>query len=231
MRDLDNLVFAHRGVYNNLNTVENSCKAFKKALDKNLNIELDVHITKDNELIVFHDYNLFRLTGKNKLVKNCTYDELCKLNLLDTKDKIPLLSEVLTLINGKVIIDIEIKNTNKKNLTLKLLDELLSIYNGKFIIQSFYTKYITIINSKYPLYKKGLLISVPEVLLDYIINSSFFIKFLKLDFIAYNKELAKSKKVQMLRKSIPIFIWTIKNEKEMNSFSKYADSFIMNFRY
>jgi len=55
---LDNLLFAHRGVHNNVDIPENSIKAFKYAIENNLNIELDVQLTKDNTLVVFHDENL-----------------------------------------------------------------------------------------------------------------------------------------------------------------------------
>ena len=80
--NLKNLVIAHRGIHNNLNIPENSIKAFKRALDKNIPIEIDIHLTKDNKLVVFHDKNLFRMTGVNKLIRKCNYNELKELRLL-----------------------------------------------------------------------------------------------------------------------------------------------------
>ena len=53
-----NKIIAHRGIFNNLNIPENSIKSFKKALRLGYPIELDVHLTKDNILVVFHDHNL-----------------------------------------------------------------------------------------------------------------------------------------------------------------------------
>ena len=96
---------AHRGVHNNIDVPENSLLAFKKAKDLNLPIELDIQITKDNQIIVFHDYNLKRMTNIDKNIKDCTYQELTTIKLLKTKEKIPLLKEVLKLINGKVLLE------------------------------------------------------------------------------------------------------------------------------
>ena len=61
--EFQNLIFAHRGVHNNIDIPENSLLSFKKALKNNLNIEIDVQLTKDNVLIVFHDNNFKRMTG------------------------------------------------------------------------------------------------------------------------------------------------------------------------
>ena len=53
---------AHRGSHN-LNSPENSMKAFENAIKNNYAIELDVHILKDNNIVVFHDKNLERMTS------------------------------------------------------------------------------------------------------------------------------------------------------------------------
>ena len=50
-------IYAHRGLFDNKKIVENTISAFKKALLDNLNIELDIRVTKDNKIIVFHDFN------------------------------------------------------------------------------------------------------------------------------------------------------------------------------
>ena len=64
---------AHRG-YHNERFTENGLNAFKNALDNDLAIELDVHLTKDNELIVCHDPNLVRTTSKEGIIENLTLE-------------------------------------------------------------------------------------------------------------------------------------------------------------
>ena len=72
----NNLIIAHRGVHDNKNTPENSLKAFYKALIEKYPIELDIQLTKDNEIVVFHDKNLKRMTGVDKNVSDLTLDEI-----------------------------------------------------------------------------------------------------------------------------------------------------------
>lgn len=78
------LIMAHRGVYNNVDIPENSLLAFKEALKLNYPIELDINITKDNVIVVFHDDNLLRMTSLDKKINNITYNEIKNLSLLDT---------------------------------------------------------------------------------------------------------------------------------------------------
>ncbi len=109
----ENLI-AHRGYHNmKAGIPENSVGAFEKAIENHYMIELDVHILKDNKIIVFHDDNLERMTGVKKQLKNCTYEEIKDLKLNKTNYTIPLFEEVLKLIDGKVPILIELKTDVK----------------------------------------------------------------------------------------------------------------------
>jgi glycerophosphoryl diester phosphodiesterase len=90
MKDLNwllNVPIAHRGCHSS-DIPENSMAAFSEAIKHGFNIELDVHKTKDDILIVFHDNNLFRLTSFNKIVEDCTYSEIQKLVLNKTNERI-----------------------------------------------------------------------------------------------------------------------------------------------
>ena len=119
MKDLKFLketIIAHRGVHNEKDIIENSLEAFKEAVNKNYIIELDVHFLKDGEVVVFHDDNIERMTGINKNLKDCTYDEIRNIKLLNKNTYIPKFSDVLKLVDGKVPILIELKNDNKVGL-------------------------------------------------------------------------------------------------------------------
>lgn len=76
---------------------ENSMEAFYLAVRHGYGAELDVHLTKDGTLPVFHDTNLLRVCGVNEEIENLTRSELRKLRLLDTDSGIPELSQVLDL--------------------------------------------------------------------------------------------------------------------------------------
>lgn len=213
----NNIIMSHRGIYNNKEVPENSLLAFKKSIKYNYPIELDINITKDNVLIVFHDNNLKRMTGINKNIKDITYNELRKLYLINTKEKIPTIEEVLKLVNGKVLLNIEIKKNNKYKLAIDKLIKILNTYTGNYIIQSFDHKILLYLNNKYPNIKKGLLI--PNInknkTFKYIYNI-LIIKICNIDFISISKKLANKKRY----KKYPTYIWTIKSLEELNHYNK-----------
>lgn len=105
--------YAHRGLYNVREGIaENTLPAFQRALDKNCGIELDIHLTRDGELVVFHDDNLVRACDSSLKVDESTLKELQSHTLFDTDQTMPLFSEVLSLVDGKVPLLIELKTDN-----------------------------------------------------------------------------------------------------------------------
>ena len=89
--------------------------------------------------MVFHDSTLSRMCGIDIRVRDKTYAELCQLTLLHTTCKIPLLSEVLHLVDGRVPLLIEIKLPVFSTLTCRLTNDLLKKYKGAYCIESFNT--------------------------------------------------------------------------------------------
>ena len=134
-RDLLRRPFAHRGVHGEY--PENSKPAFEKAVKMNLGIELDIHITKDNKLVVFHDDNLKRMTGEDEYIKFLTYEQIKSYKLKDGEYTIPLLNEVLKTVKGRVPILIEIKTNNDMKRLVPQLKQELESYEGAVFIQSF----------------------------------------------------------------------------------------------
>ncbi len=137
---LDNLYIAHRGLHGlSENTPENSLEAYKKAVEFGYAIEIDIHLTKDGEVVVFHDDTLNRVCGVDGKVEEKTLAELKQLRLLGTDCEIPTLQECLDTVNGKVPLLIEFKCVSLKCDDLcNAANEILSKYNGKYLIQSFY---------------------------------------------------------------------------------------------
>ena len=215
-------IIAHRGVFNNKEVPENSVKAFSKAVNLNIDVEFDVQITKDNILVVFHDDNLKRMTGVNKKLEDCTYDEIKNLKLLDTEEVIPTVDEVFKTINNKVFMDIEIKNNKRYKVLCDLLVEKLKVYNN-YSLKSFNPMIVRYINKKYPDINIGYLIGdkYDFKILKYILPSRFIIKYSKCDFISISKKLLNKKKFKELSKVYPTQIWTIKDMQEITD-DKYT---------
>ena len=127
---------AHRGLFNS-NYPENSLSAFENAVKNNYGIELDIQFTKDKKIVVFHDDNLERMTNDKRNVNELLYEELRNLKLLNSNESIPLFEDVLSLVNGKVPLIIEIKNCDNIIELGQETYKLLKSYKGKFVVESF----------------------------------------------------------------------------------------------
>ncbi len=132
-------VYAHRGFYDNLTDApENSLRAFKKAVEKRYGIELDVQLTLDEKVVVFHDNDLKRVCGIDAPVNSFTYEELKKFHICGSEEKIPLFTEVLDVVDGKVPLIVEIKMVDAKIRICELANDILMNYNGKYMVESFH---------------------------------------------------------------------------------------------
>ena len=129
--------YAHRGLHE-ANIPENSLPAFERVRKSGYGVELDIQMTKDGKLVVFHDNSLERMCGFEGHICNLTYEELGKLTLGDTDEKIPLFSTVLeTLQDVDLICEIKSNNGIKNdNLCAKVYAELRK-YRGNYCIESF----------------------------------------------------------------------------------------------
>ena len=211
-----NKIIAHRGVFDNKSVPENSMLSFKNAIKYNYPIELDVQLTKDNKLVVFHDDNLLRMTGYDKLLQESNYFEISNLKLLNTNEKIPTFSDVLKLINNRVFLDIEVKNTKRINETCDLLMKELINYSN-YSIKSFNPFIVRFIKKNYPSVRCGYLISSKynKRILS-LCKSNFFIKYSMCDFLSLDKKLLKKDKFKNLSSKYPLQVWTIKKKEDVN---------------
>ena len=232
MKDLEFLkenVIAHRGIHDNKNIVENSIPAFKECLKEKVSIELDVHLLKDNEIVVIHDDNLKRLTRNKKRLKDLTYDQIKDLKLLGTEEHIPTLKEVLDLVDGKVPLIIELKYDNLPFKLEKEVVKLLDNYNGKFAIKSFHPLIVYWFKKNRPDYIRGLLVpSDGQELKRKILHSMIASYFVKPDFISVDIRRNNNK---LLEKNIPVLAWTITNQEDYDlNINKYTNLIIDNFK-
>lgn len=152
------LVIAHRGA-SNLAT-ENTLKAFQKAIELGADyIEFDVHQSKDGEIIILHDANTFRMTGKNGIIKSMTIKELKQLKL-HNGEKIPTLQEVIQVAKGKIKLLCELKSKGTALNVVKILREKDMI--DSTIIQSFYVEELLEFKNIEPNLNLGLIVPITE---------------------------------------------------------------------
>ena len=213
--NINNKIIAHRGIFNNKTIVENTMEAFEKAIEKEIPFELDVQLTKDDKIVVFHDDDLKRLTNKRIVIQDTNYDELKDIKLLDTNAHIPLLKNVLKKNKDKVLIDIEIKNSKRwKTLVNKLMIELKPYVN--YIIKSFNPRIVRYIKKNYSWVNVGLLVqdNYPSKIKKQFNQSKAIINYCNPDFIAISKKLVKTDYMKKI-KNKQVFIWTINNLLEI----------------
>lgn len=130
--------FAHRGLHKKDKTIpENSLAAFERASSYGYGMELDVQLSKDGQVVVFHDDTLNRVCGVEARVDEKTYDELRQLSLCGTTQTIPLFSEVLKTVRGRGPLIVELKNGKNNEELCEKTYALLKKYSGEYCIESF----------------------------------------------------------------------------------------------
>ncbi len=209
---------AHRGLWNK-DVSENSLKAFELALKNKVAIELDIHLTKDNDLVVIHDEKLERLTGKSGIVEHLTTAELQgNFNLLDGQ-KIPRFEEVLKLVNEQVPILVELKVYEKNYKALaKKTEEVLSKYikdKKNIVLISFDPR------SLWPFKGKGYI----RLLLVAKSDEYTFTLFKRtVEGLDVEKVLFDEKRVRRYGKRHFMNCWTIQKEEDIKKVLPYADT-------
>ena len=165
------VIFAHRGASSH--APENTLAAFQLAIDQGAKaIELDVQLTLDQEVVVFHDVRLQRITNGTGKVMDLTLQEIKELSTgisfspAYQSQSIPTLEEVLDYLPNDIFINIEMKNLHSP--LNDLPDKIASIVTAnnaqnRVLISSFNTVALlkmSLANSSLPL---GLLLRRPII--------------------------------------------------------------------
>ena len=235
MEKFKQIKYAHRGLHD-ATKAENSISAFAAAKEMGFGIELDVRLSKDGELVVFHDDNLTRVAGIDGKVIDFTAEELSKMSLSGTSDGVPTLREVLDLIDGAVPLIIEIKmNGDEKGISEKLM-EVIEGYKGDYAVESFNPIALKIVRRMRPDILRGILST--EYLKDekhkgsilYALLQHLMLNFMvRPDFIAYDKRGYKVEGLRFVRRSFgtALIAWTVKSaEEERDAISHGFDTVI-----
>lgn len=128
--------FAHRGLFD-ADRPENSLPAIAAAVEAGYPVEIDVQVTADGRALVFHDWNLKRLTGRDARVAQVPDAEVERLRLQGSNEKIPRLEEVLEVVAGREAVLLEIKNRRYPSALEPEVSRIIRRYQGPLAIQSF----------------------------------------------------------------------------------------------
>ena len=221
---------AHRGLHNK-DLPENSLGAFANAIEYGHPIELDVQLIADGTVVVFHDYALSRMTGRDGYTKNLIASELHDYKLNKTEFSIPTLNEVLNLVDGSVPLLIEIKNEGKIGELESALYNLLKNYKGEYAVQSFNPYSLEWFKNNAPEVWRGQLSSYFRKS-ELPFFKRFALKRMLLNkrvscphFISYDARFLPNSYVKHF-KTLPLLAWTIRSQSEYMKVVKYCDNII-----
>ena len=232
---LRNWHYAHRGFHDNKSAApENSMAAFKKAVEAGYGIEFDVQLTKDRVPVVFHDETLKRVCGAPGKVRDYTYVQLRQFTLCESEERIPLFSEVLKMVDGKVPLIIEIKIHEEYTKVCKCVDAVLKQYDGPYCIESFHPQAVLWYKQNRPRVIRGQLSSdlnagEKKFSWGYFAVTHLLTNFLsKPDFIAYDHKYSNNVSRILCRKLYKALsvAWTIRSQEGLNRVRDEYELFI-----
>ncbi len=234
MEEFKGWYYAHRGLHDNPSDApENSAKAMRLAVENGYGIELDVQLTKDEKVVVFHDNTLKRLCGVDANVNSMTYEELRQLRLLDSNEKIPLLSEVLKMIDGKVPFIMEVKMVNSRTRVCELADKELRGYEGLYCMESFHPFAVRWYRKNRPDVIRGQLSAnfkkegQKEGVQEWLVHQLLINVLGRPDFVAYSHKSASNLSRRLTRRmGATAAAWTIRSQEELDRNRKNFDLFI-----
>ncbi len=213
--------YAHRGLHDD-EVPENSLLAFERAVEGGFGIELDVRLSQDGKLVVFHDESLRRMVGIHGNTTDYTAVELAGMSLKGTEETIPQLKEVLDLVDGRVPLLIEIKENAKEKGVAEELAMLLRSYEGPYIIESFNPLSLHRFAKVLPHVPRGILSEEYLRYPEFHEPLFFFLQYLMLNrvcrptFVAFRKNQVKWNPSFHLARLMgaATFAWTVRSEEE-----------------
>ena len=200
----------HRGIVSK-KYQENLLKSFEQSFKKGFGIETDIHATKDNEFICFHDFTLRRIFKRKESVKSLSYLQIKNISEKQRKP-VPTLKNLLKSSKNKYFLFIEIKPTFSIKQIKKLLNETKKYKKCVFI--SFKHKNIFNILKLNKKTKVGLSFSPPNSVRSIIQKS----KNKKINCLILDKFYLKNKKINEIK--LNKYFYTVKKRSEFKKYSK-----------
>ena len=231
----DHTLYGHRGLHSNDSKYpENSPIAFRLAREAGYGVELDIQLTADKQVVVFHDDTLLRMCGVDRRVDELTYEELQQYTLLDSSEHIPLLTEVLDVLDGVTLL-CELKPMRSyTDMTLcEIALPILNSYKGKFCIESFNPMMVRWFRRNAPEVIRGILSKKftdedhVAPILGFCLGALMTNCLGRPDFIAYMHTDRHSPAFRLCRRLNAMTIaWTIKKPEEAALCAKDFDTII-----
>jgi len=219
--------YAHRGLHGG-GRVENSPSAFAAAIERGLGIECDVQRSRDGQAMVFHDWELDRLTGESGPVKARDAAELRGIKLSGGNDTIPTLPQLLAQVARRVPLLIEIKSKREVHYTPLCLAvrRALEGYRGPAAVMSFDPRVVRWFRDNAPHIVRGLVVTEE----GHRTFSGRYRRHLSLwrgkpEFLAYDvRDLPSRFAIAQRRRGFPLLTWTVRSQELAERARAHADA-------
>lgn len=188
---------------------ENTLGSFKKAIELGVDqIELDVHFSKEGELMVIHDEKLDRTTNGKGFVKDFTLTELKRLDA-GKGEEIPTLQEVIDLVKDKgIFLQVELKELNMGKYVLDLIQK--NNFEERVMIISFLHEELRKIKELNPRVKTGILIGQGSI------DPLKRLREIKADAASMRHTLVSKRLVEQLHQNnIELTVWVVNEPKDV----------------
>jgi len=203
------LVIAHRG--DPFHSLENSLASIRSAMDLSVDmVEIDVRKSRDHGLFIMHDAMTGRTCEQNVHIERRTSQELAGIRLKNG-ESIPLLQDVLDLVQGRCGLNLEIKSDGAGALTAQLLRS--SMYKWPVLVSSF---------------KEDELVGARRIIPDLLLAKIFDVfttrqvsSYVRRGYtvVSLNKRTVNEKLLAACRdKGLRVYVWTVDDELEMTKF-------------
>lgn len=223
--------YAHRGVHTagiGGDVAENSPAAFAGAIRRGMGIECDVQKTRDGRAMVFHDWELDRLTDERGPVADRDAGELERIALAGSSDTIPTLERLLEQVAGQVPLLIEVKARRDRNPVplCRAVHRALEGYLGDVAVMSFDPRVPNWFRRRSPDTVRGLVMTESgggEALGP--IKRRLALWSARPDFLAYDiRDLPSRFAAAQRARGLPLLTWTVRSPELRARAARYADA-------
>ena len=210
--------FAHRGLHFGSDFPENSLIAFAAALELGAGIECDLRLTADNQIVVFHDADAWRMCASPLRLGKSRLEDLRRLRV--GEGPIPTLGSLLTLVAGRVPLLLEVKVDGDIWRWVPALRLALSGYDGPLGVMSFDARLPRLLKTNLPAIRRGLVVrdSLRPVG-RWLAMRLACPQFLAVDVAALGKPW-----VARARARLPIYSWTVRTPEQRQTVAVHADA-------
>jgi glycerophosphoryl diester phosphodiesterase len=220
-------LFAHRGLHG-AGAMENSPRAFVAAIERGFGIECDIQLSADGQAMVFHDWEVDRLTAESGPVVQYSAAHLGAIRLGDTGDCIPTLRQVLEQVAGRVPLLIEVKS--KRELQVPAIchavQSALEGYRGHYAVMSFDPRVPRWFAEHSPPTVRGLVVTQEnDNGLAGRLRRHAALWHARPDFLAYDiRDLPSSFAAAQRHRGLPVATWTVRSGELLDRAAVHADA-------